>query len=143
MRAFHEFCSQFSAEVKHVVRISRRYFHDPRGLEALGYDAFSLGLFLGEDRNGFRPTSALINLLAPGTQSVTVTDEAAWMFICGKDVLMEGVVEACQPGLAIVKDRDGNVLGYGTASRFDGKRPHKVFLKNSLDIGEYLRRETR
>lgn len=149
---FTLFCKQFTEDEVPFVQIGRRYFYDPKGLKDVAvehkWDAFSVGLYLGEERKGFTPSSALIDLLASRIKRrVVVGEKAAWMFLCGKDVLMEGVARAGEfvPGeIAIVADRDGNVLGYGdVCCAYLLKAPHKVYLKHRHDRGEYLRRERR
>ncbi len=137
-------------EPEHVVRIGKRSFFDPQGTleiaRRLGWDAFSVGLYLGEERHGFHPSSALVELLAREVQGRIVVDEkAAWLFLCGKDILMQGVVlegEFAKGSLAIVADSHGDVLGYGrVTSSFHRKAKHRQYVKNLLDKGEYLRRE--
>lgn len=149
MQTFDEFCRLFTPEpLPHVVRIGKRYFYDPHGLhaKALGWDAFSVGIYLGEERGDFKPSSGLIELLAGRTEAkVLVGDKAAWLFLCGKDILMEGVLEPGQfeaTYRVIVADKDGQALGYGkVASPYNPKRKHGAYVKHLLDKGEYLRRE--
>jgi ribosome biogenesis protein Nip4 len=151
MDAFEQFCRRFTqAEIPHVVIIGKRYYYDPKGLLAVAkekrWDAFSVGLYLGEIKKDFQPTSALIELLAQHVpERVVVGDKAAWLFLCGRDILMDGVLE---PGvfdhnqLAFVADRKGNVLGYGkVVASYNGTMRNKTYLKHVLDKGEYLRRE--
>jgi ribosome biogenesis protein Nip4 len=150
-RTFKEFCQQFTSdELPHVVKIGKRYFYDPQELlkmaEEKRWDAFGVGLYLGEERRDFQPTSALIDLLSQHSDKrVVVGSKAAWLFLCGRDILMDGVAE---PGrfehdeLVFVADLQGNILGYGKiVSRFDGKMRNKTYVKHILDKGEYLRRE--
>jgi len=148
MDKFQQFCRQFtSKELEHVVKIGKRYFYDPKGLlDAQHWEVFSVGLFLGEEKREFQPTSALIDLLAQHNQKrVVVGSKAAWLFLCARDILMDGVLE---PGLfdhqelAIVADHEGNVLGYGkVVAPFNSKMRNKTYVKHILDKGEYLRRE--
>lgn len=150
-QTFEEFCRLFTQEpLPHVIRIGKRYFYDPLDLHKLvaekGWEPFSVGIYLGEDKGGFKPSSGLVELLAKRTEEkVLVGDKAAWLFLCGKDVLMEGVLE---PGVfeatyrVIVADKDGNTLGFGKiASPFNAQRKHGAYVKRILDKGEYLRRE--
>lgn len=140
-----EFCARFQApEIPHV-RIGKRFFHDPLGLRREGWDTFSVGLFLGEDRQRFRPTSALIELIAPHVvRRIVVNEKTAWLFLCGKDVLGEGILETDdydKDELAIVADAEGNVLGYGKIVSPRARNDNDLVVKNILDKGEYLRRE--
>lgn len=146
---FSEFLSEFDAEpIGDVVRIGKRYFWDPTGLSAVvkkhEWDVFGLGVYLGEERRQFRPTPAMIDLIR--TSSVLEVDgKAAEMFLYGKDILMKGVKgnpDFPERKLVIVRDTDGNTLGYGRiASRFDPRNGNRVYVKRLLDKGDYLRRE--
>lgn len=148
MRTFEEFCSRFArTPLQHVTKIKRGYFWDPEGLhkEAEPWDPFAVGIYLGEERGSFRPTPALLDLLAPHAErNVVVNEKAAWLFLCGRDVLMHGVVEgAFEKGeFVIVRDEESNVLGCGIlSSRFDRKHKSRQYIKHLLDRGDYLRRE--
>ena len=142
----HEFCARFAApDVPHTVSIGKRRFYDPRGLKRLsdekGWDAFSVGVLIGD---GDRPTPALLGLLKT-ERVVKVSDEAAWLVICGNDVLMEGVKDAGQFPVGttvLIADLSGNVLGYGDVrAPFDAKKAHMAYVKTRMDLGDYLRRE--
>lgn len=150
-RTFAEFCNMFTPHpLPDVVKIGKRYFYDPQGLLKLAeerkWEAFSVGMYLGEEKGDFRPTSALIDLLAArNDKRVVVGSKAAWLYLCGRDVLMEGVLE---PGtyhsneLVFVADHNGNVLGYGKVfGTFNASWRNKIYVKHILDKGEYLRRE--
>ncbi|MBR9701265.1 hypothetical protein GOV11_05370, partial [Candidatus Woesearchaeota archaeon] len=131
---------------EHVVTIGKRYFYDPKDILKEVKDPFSAGIFLGEEKQGFRPTPALIDLLSKQESRRVVLDEkSAWLFLCGRDTLMQGVwktdeFKTGEP--ALVSDEEGSILGYGIIkNKFDIKVKNKMFLKNMLDRGEYLRRE--
>jgi ribosome biogenesis protein Nip4 len=149
MKDPHEFARQFTeAPLTDVVNVGKRWFHDPLHLlaQTQGWDVFSIGRFIGEERKGFQPTSAFVDLVAARDERrVIVEDKAAWLFLCGRDVLMASVREEgpFSPNqLAIVADREGNVLGYGKiVAPFSRKMRNKVYVKHVLDKGEYLRRE--
>jgi len=134
--------------------IGRRWFFAPKKILAIAqqhhWDIFSVGLYLGEERNGFHPTSALVELLAKNKKHdevndiVLVNDKAAWLFVCGRDVLMHGVLDtsAEKDKIVFVEDSTGNILGFGKViARYDRKYRNKLYIKNILDKGEYLRRE--
>jgi ribosome biogenesis protein Nip4 len=153
-RTFQEFCKQFSDDEKrdkelvHVVKIGRRYFYDPLGLlkKAQEWEVFSVGLYLGEERREFQPTSALIDLLSARSEArVIVGSKAAYLFLCGRDILMDGVLD---PGefehneLVFIADEHHETLGFGKiVSHYDRKMRNKTYVKHILDKGEYLRRE--
>ncbi len=150
-RTFAEFCKLFAeTPISHAVRIGPRWFSDPEGLiasaRAKGWEPFSGGVYLGEERGHFRPTSALITMLASqGGPRVEVDDRAAWLYLCGRDILMEGATNGTEyPAgkLVFIVDFKARVLGYGMIfNAHDSKRKSSVFVKHLLDLGEYLRRE--
>jgi ribosome biogenesis protein Nip4 len=150
-KTFEEFCQLFTEErLPHVVKIGRRYFADPDNLlaytEEHKMDPFSVGLYLGEERATFQPTSALIDMLAKHTdRRVVVSAKAAWLFLCGRDVLMDGAIrpgEHPNGAYVIVTDSGERVLGFGRVlGRFDPRMHNKIYVKHLLDKGEYLRRE--
>lgn len=146
---FQSFCRQFTdVELQDVVNIGKRYFFDPEHLlkRAGNWEVFSVGLYLGEEKREFHPTSALIDLLAQHNERrVVVGSKAAWLFLCGRDILMDGVLETGDfdhHKLVFVADHEGNILGYGKiVSPYNSKMRNKIYVKNVLDKGEYLRRE--
>jgi len=147
--AFQTFCRQFTdLELLDVVTIGRRYFYDPAHLlkNAQGVEVFSVGLYLGEDRRVFQPTSALIDLLAARcNRRVVVNSKAAWLFLCNRDILMDSVLEPgvySRDALVFVADEEGNILGYGKIyNPYNKSYANKIYVKHLLDKGEYLRRE--
>ncbi|MDD9954172.1 MAG: hypothetical protein OXR66_07615 [Candidatus Woesearchaeota archaeon] len=138
---FHEFCAQFGA-LEHVVQIGKRYFYDPAGLHRDDWDIFSVGMYLGEEKKTFKPSSALITLLAT-EKKVVLNEKATWLFLCGRDVFMGGVVAGEFPKneLVFVVDERENVLGYGKIAKAFSKKKSHIYIQNLLDKGEYLRRE--
>jgi ribosome biogenesis protein Nip4 len=148
-KTFKEFCLQFGREVDSV-KIGKRHFSDPNNLLPMAqehkWDVFSVGLYLGEERRDFIPTSALIDLLAKDNDNrITVGAKAAWLFVCNRDILMDGVLEAGVfkvNDLVFVQDHNGNVLGYGRiVAPYHASMRNKTYLKHIFDRGEYLRRE--
>jgi ribosome biogenesis protein Nip4 len=81
------------------------------------------------------------------TDKVVIVDKkAAYLFTCRRDVLMDGVVERneeCIRGdLVLVHDEAGMLVGMGKiTSKFNKNSYNKVYVKNLVDIGDYLRRE--
>jgi ribosome biogenesis protein Nip4 len=143
------FCEQFGSPVPDSVRVGRRWYADPHNLLGIaqqkGWDIFSCGIYLGEERGGFQPTSAMLDLL-PKAPKIIVDEKSAWMVLCGKDVLMEGLQLAGKRergDLVLITDMQGRVLGYGKVSvdAFNRKAKHRQYAKTLLDRGEYLRRE--
>jgi len=110
-------------------------------------DYFYGGLYLGKAKEGkFFPSFNLLSLLAKQDANRVVVDQkAAWLFICGRDVLGKGVVKvmgSSKRGTAIlVLNEFGECLGFGTVvnSLVDAK--DQVFVRHVVDVGDFLRRE--
>ncbi|MBW2972501.1 hypothetical protein KY359_05685 [Candidatus Woesearchaeota archaeon] len=150
--ALHSFTARFTdMRLLHVEKIGRQYFQVLPELKELmdktrknlRREPFSAGLFLGELKGKvFRPSVVLIDLIGRASEHWVMVDEKAeWLFLCGRDIFAKSVVKTTvTSGLAIVRSRKGEVLGYGkvTGKLKDGD---KVFLRNMLDRGDFLRRE--
>lgn len=94
------------------------------------------GVRLGEQRrSGFSPALPLLDRIAPHTdRTVVVNDHSAWLFLCDKNILKEGIVERnVESGLVLVLNQRREVLGYGKITG--------AGVTNLLDRGDYLRRE--
>lgn len=146
-----QFCELFHTKVpKHTIQIGKRYFHDPESLHEISeeqdWDVFALGVYLGEEKGSFRPSPALIDLISHNVKKrVTVNEKAAWLFLCGRDILMDGIDDAGdfdKDDLVLVEDKDKNILGYGkVVAQYDPRMKNRQYIKTLLDRGEYLRRE--
>ncbi|MBI4449188.1 hypothetical protein HY641_04135 [Candidatus Woesearchaeota archaeon] len=103
-------------------------------------DIFSIGLPLGGIRRGqFVPSFVLLDeIAARDVKKAILSEKAEWLFICGRDVFKEGVVScnAFQGDFVIIQNTRNECLGYGRLE--NGAR---VFIKNLLDRGDFLRRE--
>ena len=80
---------------------------------------------------------------------IFVDDKAAWLFMCGKDIFRDSIKRINYKGANVSKNEYGTIrgvalvfdqldacLGYGIIINRG-----KIFLKNILDKGDYLRRE--
>ena len=95
-----------------------------------------LGTYLGKNGERFKPGFFLLDMLKKHAKTVTVNQKAAWLFLCGRDVLKEGITRKDKIELhddVLVIDEKGNVLGYGY---YMSDR-----IRNVLDRGDFLRRE--
>jgi ribosome biogenesis protein Nip4 len=146
------FISQFTEQkLLHVERIGRCYYQILPALrkqmekadKALEKKAFSAGIFLGEEKGKkFLPSVALVEMIGRASHRwVKIDDKTEWLFLCGRDVFAKGVVKAnVRSGMVIVVSKGEEVLGYGKIVG-DLDRKEKVYVKNFLDKGDYLRRE--
>ena len=122
--------------------VSRNFYEVPEELkkvtDQIRHPFYSAGECLGHlAGHRFVPSIVLLKRLAPLTnRRVTVSDEAAWLFCCGRDILPKAVIGSCPgDGLVLVQNRRSEILCYGEASA------GVITVKNRLDIGNFLRRE--
>lgn len=137
--------------LNHVFKIGRNCYQVMPALDeamqtikkSTGRDPVSAGVFLGEEKGKvFRPSIALLDLLGRATDRwVTIDSKAEWLFLCGRDVFAKSVVKAnVKSGVVLVASKEKEVLGYGKITG-DLSKPDKVYIKNILDKGDFLRRE--
>lgn len=100
------------------------------------------GFYLGQNKQRFIPSSLLLQKLAeePETHKVYVDRSTAWLFVVGKDIFDENIINRTESvrlgGYCLVIFGD-HCIGYG---RYESSRDLKV-VKNLFDIGDFLRRE--
>jgi ribosome biogenesis protein Nip4 len=74
-----------------------------------------------------------------------VDDKAAWLFICGRDIFKEGVMQVEgsreKGSYILILNKHGECLGFGKIRRNLDKVKSGVAVENVLDIGDFLRRE--
>ena len=144
MEKLESFARQFAdISFPNAVRHGRKYFDVSPDLlalsEKINSDLFSIGVFLGEDKGRFMPSLALLEMLArKSTHKVFLNKKAEWLFLCGRDVLEQGISRCdTEPGLVLVQNELDENLGYGLLSKKEN-----LMVKNILDRGDFLRRET-
>jgi ribosome biogenesis protein Nip4 len=152
MSLLNEFCREFGvteADIGHVTRLGRRCFLTAENQEPLikklKNNLFGVGVYLGEEKQRFEPSAALLELIAGKTREhkLVVDERAAWLFLCGRDILEQGVRRKGEPtgnGFLLVQNEKDENLGYGAVPR-GGRRARGVAAKNLLDRGFFLRRE--
>ena len=100
------------------------------------------GTYLGQNRQRFEPSSILLQMLAkePDTHKVYVDRGTAWLFVVGKDIFDENILDRSVGvrlgGYCLVMFGE-NCIGYG---RYETSLNRKV-VKNIFDLGDFLRRE--
>jgi ribosome biogenesis protein Nip4 len=149
MNDIEKFCKNFTnkeiinSDVQEIIKQGKRYFLANKEQIALSkkinQDFFSIGVFLGETKREFKPTPALIDLIAKKTdQKININKKSEWLFVCKRDIFDDSIIRKnTSEGLAIVQNERNETLGYGKFIR-QGKRK---LIKNLLDKGDYLRRE--
>jgi ribosome biogenesis protein Nip4 len=89
-----------------------------------------------------------LNLLVDVAANKAVVDgKAAWLFSCGRDVFGTGILKVMgskrKGDVTLVLNEFGECLGFGKIMDSLSGSEGKVAVKNILDIGDFLRRETK
>jgi len=135
-----EFLNQFKQEeivdFTNVIKIGNRFYLKNESSK-LKNDPTYLGTFLGENiRKNFKPSFILLDMLKDKVTSIRVSDEQAWLFVCGKDIL-DPLTDRPENTLVFVLTQREEVLGFGKIKK------HPQFIaRNILDRGDFLRRES-
>lgn len=111
-------------------------------------DFFYAGLFLGRIKLGkIVPSLQFLSILSKNkANKIILNNKASWLFICGKDINLGGILRSKaslkKGSITLVLNCQGDCLGFGKIIvNNDKKLEKKIFLKNLLDIGDFLRRE--
>ena len=153
-RAITDFAAQFSVQIALNVDLmvensGRFYLVNPVLKPLIRQDFFSAGVFLGKAKEGkFFPSFNLLGMLAKKEANRIVLDKkAAWLFICGRDVLRKSIVRVVGQGRkdtnTLVFNDFGECLRFGRiVENLRGSAVDNVLVvRNVLDVGDFLRRE--
>jgi ribosome biogenesis protein Nip4 len=131
-----------------IIKKESRYFLLNETLKGLiKRDFFYAGIYLGKVKNGrFFPSFNLLAMIAEEkANKIIVNSKAEWLFICGRDILKEGIIEASgskkKGDYALVLNRHGECLGFGQIVKNLDEIKEGVALRNILDVGDFLRKE--
>jgi ribosome biogenesis protein Nip4 len=139
-------CSSLKFKEERVLRMNNQYFLLNDEMRSFILDKNLLvyaGEYLGKDQRQFIPSSILLEKLAEesSTKKVYVEQNAGWLFVCGKDLFEENIIDVAgkltlgQYYLVMMGD---SCLGYG---RYETSANRRV-IHNLFDIGDFLRRES-
>ncbi|MEM1563711.1 MAG: hypothetical protein QW161_03440 [Candidatus Bathyarchaeia archaeon] len=144
------FGAKLSLEKGLVIKRKNKFFLLGSSLEKLaekrGNWLFA-GIYLGKIEDGkFFPSFPLLFMIADQAQNkVVVDDKAAWLFVCGRDLFKEGILEAyglrSKGVYTLIFNRYGECLGFGRIERGLDEAKSGTVIKNIFDIGDFLRRE--
>gem|GEM_PF-1015955 len=141
-----QFVLEFTSEtIPHTI-LGRTFVQIPEELleyqNKISYDLFTCGLFLGEKKREFTPSSSLLNIISTKTnRKVFVNEKTAWLFLCGRDIFGDGIVKAnVTSGMVLIQNERDENLGYGIIVDVLSKK-NKVVIQNKFDKGDFLRRE--
>jgi ribosome biogenesis protein Nip4 len=148
------FVSQFGVQIAlnldlMVEKNGRFYLVNPVLKPLVRQDFFYAGVYLGKVKEGkFFPSFNLLGMLAKkGAYRVVLDRKAAWLFICGRDVLGKSIVRVQGPGKkhtnTLVVNEFGECLGFGRiVGNLSGEGgADQIVVRNVSDVGDFLRRE--
>jgi ribosome biogenesis protein Nip4 len=148
------FAAQFGVQIAlnldlMVEKNTRYYLVNPSLKPLVKPDFFYAGIYLGKAKEGkFFPSFNLLGMLAKnGANRIILDRKAAWLFICGRDVLGASIVRVWGPGRkntnTLVVNEFGECLGFGRIVenlRGEGTND-QIMVRNVSDVGDFLRRE--
>lgn len=154
MKPYEVFAARFGSQVvfhsEMIVEKDQRYYLlNPRLKKLLQSDYYYVGLYLGKLKNGmFFPSFNFLNILVGvAANKIVVDQKAAWLFICERDIFRTGIVKVMgskRKGEAtLVLNEFGECLGFGKILEDIGGTEGRIAVKNVLDVGDFLRRESR
>ena len=152
MKIIEEFANKFDCNISFlstsIVNKNDRLFLLEKKLTKYPKGFFYAGLYLGKIKERkIIPSLVLLSILSRDkANKVILNNQASWQFICGKDIFFKGLLSykgVIKKGdLSLVLNSHNDCLGYGEViSHINLKDNNKIFLKNLLDIGDFLRRE--
>lgn len=148
----HEFIAQFTQQQvvrdTDVYQLGNEWFLVPKELFAVGKSLprqpVFVGQFLGRQTPaGFFPGVDVLRMLVKtDAPRVFVTEKAAWLFVCGKNVLQPSITKtqgAVKDGELVLVMLNNECLGYGRVEKSLANADGVV--KRVFDVGDFLRRE--
>jgi len=131
-----------SYEPEDVVKIDNKRFTSPVKAPLDISGRVYTGIYLGRNKQRFLPSGVLLQMLGgeEKTHKVYVGRETAWLFVVGKDVFDENIIDKT-PGVHLggycLVMYGEHCIGYG---RYETSGD-RIVVKNIYNIGDYLRRE--
>ncbi len=148
------FAAQFGVQIGFnldlmIEKNGRYYLVSPILRAFVRQEFFYVGVYLGKAKDGkFFPSFNLLEMLSrKEANRVMVDRRAAWLFICGRDILRKSIVRVQGSGKkntnTLVLNEFGECLGFGriVEKLSDPTVFDKIAVRNVLDIGDFLRRE--
>jgi ribosome biogenesis protein Nip4 len=149
-----DFASQFGVKIAlnldlMIEKNGRFYLVNAVLKPLIRQDFFYAGVYLGKTkgRKFFPSFNLLAKLSKKDANRVVVDGKAAWLFICGRDILGKSILRVYGSGKkdtnTLVLNEFGECLGFGRIveklTRLVGDNNFAV--RNVSDIGDFLRRE--
>jgi ribosome biogenesis protein Nip4 len=154
MKPLEDFVSRFNAKIfldeTFLVKKRNRYFLLNEALKnVISRNFFYAGLYLGKTRKGrFFPSFNMLKMIGKTKANKVVVDKKTeWLFICGRDIFKRGIKKVKgsmnKGSYVLILNMKDECLGYGKILHNLNKTSEKVVIKNILDIGDFLRRESK
>ena len=154
IKAVEDFVSCFNAKISLnknlLVKKGNRFFLLNEELKKLvTKDFFYAGIYLGKVKKGrFFPSFNLLRMITETKANKIIVDKKTeWLFICGRDIFKKGIKKVAgsknKGAYTLILNRNGECLGYGKILHDLDKAKKGVVIKNILDIGDFLRRESK
>jgi ribosome biogenesis protein Nip4 len=153
-KAITNFASTFGIEIAFNPDLTaekggRFYLLNPTLKPMVRQDFYYVGLFLGKAKEGkFFPSFNLLSMLSKkDANRIVVERKAAWLFICGRDVIAKSIVRVFGPAKkhsnVLVLNEFGECLGFGriVGNLSDEGKNDEIIVRNVSDVGDFLRRE--
>ena len=154
IKVIEDFVKRFNAEIRLnetlLVKKGNSYFLLNDTLKKfVAKDFFYAGLYLGKaKKDGFFPSFNLLRIIAESKANKVVVDKKTeWLFICGRDGFKRGIKKVVgsrnRGSYTLILNMKSECLGYGEILHDLDKPGKGVVIKNILDIGDFLRRESK
>ncbi|MEM2970964.1 MAG: hypothetical protein QW270_00875 [Candidatus Bathyarchaeia archaeon] len=151
MKVIKDFVSWFGAKISlnenFIAKRKGRYFLLNEELKKfVRENFFYAGVYLGKVKGGkFFPSFNLLRMIAEkGANKIVVDEKTAWLFICGRDIFKQGIIQVFgskkRGDYTLILNRHGECLGFGKILH-NLDEAEGVVVKNIVDIGDFLRRE--
>ncbi|GIU69282.1 MAG: hypothetical protein KatS3mg002_0518 [Candidatus Woesearchaeota archaeon] len=134
-----------------IIRIGKNYYYaDEKLIELRSQvkkDVFSVGIYLGsESGKDFYPSPAFIDILSKldgsDKRKIFVDKKISGLFLYGRNILIDSISKNpynINSGYVFVQNEEDENLGYGVFQ----KQGMQIVIKNLLDKGVYLRKESK
>ncbi len=153
-RSVVAFAEQFGVKISFneemIIEKDGRYFLLNNAIKSLTKsEYFYAGIYLGKAKDGkFFPSFILLSVLAKEqSNKIVVESKAAWLFICGRDILLKSIVRINgsrkKNTNTLVLNEFGECLGFGriVENLNASTAKNQMAVRNISDIGDFLRRE--
>ncbi len=153
-KSITNFAAQFGVQIALNINLmieknGRFYLVNPVLKPLVKPDFFYAGVYIGKAKEGkfFPSFNLLVMLVKVGASRIVLDRKAAWLFICGRDVLRKSIVRVQGSGRkdtnTLVLNEFGECLGFGriVENLSSGKGNNQIVVRNVSDVGDFLRRE--